>query len=136
MSRETMEYDVIIVGGGPSGSMAAYEIAKAGFSVCIFEKDRDIGYPVRCGEAIGYHGLNQYFKPKKTWIAAEIKGATLVSPKDHRVNVDFKNETGKYPLNYIKDTVQEKNNRKKFSQKFKNLIKKRIEIARKKLTIN
>ncbi len=91
-------YDVIIVGGGPSGSMAAYEIAKAGFSVCIFEKDRDIGYPVRCGEAIGYHGLNQYFKPKETWIAAEIKGATLVSPKNHRVNIDFKNETG-YILN-------------------------------------
>ncbi len=91
-------YDVIIVGGGPSGSMAAYEIAKAGFSVCIFEKDRDIGYPVRCGEAIGYHGLNQYFKPKETWIASEIKGATLVSPKNHRVNIDFKNETG-YILN-------------------------------------
>ena len=91
-------YDVIVVGGGPSGSMAAYEIAKAGYSVCVFEKDRDIGYPVRCGEAIGYHGLNQYFKPKKNWIAAEIKGATLVSPENHRVNVDFKSETG-YILN-------------------------------------
>ncbi len=91
-------YDVIIVGGGPAGSMAAYEIAKAGYSVCVFEKDRDIGYPVRCGEAIGYNGLNQYFEPKKNWIAAEIKGATLVSPKNHRINVDFKNETG-YILN-------------------------------------
>ena len=40
---------MIVVGGGPSGSMAAYEIAKAGYSVCVFEKDRDIGYPVRCG---------------------------------------------------------------------------------------
>ena len=35
-------YDYVIVGGGPSGSMAAYEIAKAGFSVCIFEKDSNI----------------------------------------------------------------------------------------------
>ena len=91
-------YDVVVVGGGPSGSMAAYEIAKAGFSVCVFEKDRDIGYPVRCGEAIGYTGLNQFFKPKKNWIAAEIKGATLVSPKDHKIDIDFKNETG-YILN-------------------------------------
>ena len=55
-------YDVIVVGGGPSGSMAAIEVAKAGFSVCILEKDRDIGTPVRCGEAIGYTGLNQFFK--------------------------------------------------------------------------
>ena len=30
-------YDVIVVGGGPSGSMAAIEVAKAGFSVCILE---------------------------------------------------------------------------------------------------
>ena len=54
-------YDVIIVGGGPSGSMSAIEIAKAGYSVCILEKDRDIGMPVRCGEAIGYTGLTQFF---------------------------------------------------------------------------
>ena len=41
-------YDVVVVGGGPSGSMCAIEIAKAGYSVCILEKDRDIGMPVRC----------------------------------------------------------------------------------------
>ena len=57
-------YDVIVVGGGPSGSMSAIEIAKAGYSVCILEKDRDIGMPVRCGEAIGYTGLTQFFPPK------------------------------------------------------------------------
>ena len=38
---------------GPSGSMAAWEAAKGGASVCMLEKDRDIGYPVRCGEAAG-----------------------------------------------------------------------------------
>ena len=57
-------YDVIIVGGGPAGSMAAIEISKSGYSACILEKDRDIGMPVRCGEAIGYTGLNQFFKPR------------------------------------------------------------------------
>ena len=40
-------YDVVIVGGGPSGSMSAIEISKAGYSVCVLEKDRDIGMPVR-----------------------------------------------------------------------------------------
>ena len=34
-------YDVVIVGGGPAGSMAAWEAAKAGSSVCLLEKDRD-----------------------------------------------------------------------------------------------
>ena len=42
-------YDVVVVGGGPAGSMAAWEAAKGGATVCILEKDRDIGYPVRCG---------------------------------------------------------------------------------------
>ena len=54
--------------------------------------------PVRCGEAIGYTGLNQFFKPKSTWIASEINGAVLVSPKNHKVGIDFKSETG-YILN-------------------------------------
>ena len=38
----------MVVGGGPAGSMAAWEAAKAGLSVCLLDKDRDIGYPVRC----------------------------------------------------------------------------------------
>ena len=91
-------YDVIVVGGGPSGSMAAIEVAKAGFSVCILEKDRDIGTPVRCGEAIGFTGLNQFFKPKKNWIASKIEGISLVAPNGISVGVDFKSETG-YILN-------------------------------------
>jgi len=87
-------YDVIVVGGGPSGSMSAMEIAKAGYSVCILEKDRDIGMPVRCGEAIGYTGLTQFFSPKPEWIASEIKGAKLIAPKNIELNIPFRNETG------------------------------------------
>jgi len=91
-------YDVIIVGGGPAGSMSAIEIAKAGYSVCILEKDREIGTPVRCGEAIGHTGLNQFFKPEKKWIASEIDGVNLIAPNEICVEVDFKSETG-YILN-------------------------------------
>ena len=32
------KYDIIVVGGGPTGSMAALEAAKAGCSVCVLEK--------------------------------------------------------------------------------------------------
>ena len=92
------KYDVIVVGGGPSGSMAARQVAKSGLSVCILEKDRDIGYPVRCGEAIGYTGINQFFKPKSNWIASTITGAHLIAPNKEKIEVDFKTETG-YILN-------------------------------------
>ena len=33
------KYDVIIVGGGPGGATAAYNLAKAGISVCIIDKN-------------------------------------------------------------------------------------------------
>ena len=91
-------YDVVIVGGGPAGSMAAWEVAKSGHSVCLLEKDRDIGYPVRCGEAASDLGLRQFVEPKKSWIAETISGAVIVSPNESRVNVKFANETG-YILN-------------------------------------
>jgi flavin-dependent dehydrogenase len=39
------DFDVIVVGGGPAGSIAAYEAAKAGLKTILLEKDRDIGYP-------------------------------------------------------------------------------------------
>ena len=92
------KYDVVIVGGGPAGSMAAWEAAKGGTSVCILEKDRDIGYPVRCGEAAGESGLKQFVDIKDSWIAAKITGAKLGSPMGKLVDVNFASETG-YILN-------------------------------------
>jgi digeranylgeranylglycerophospholipid reductase len=91
-------YDVVVVGGGPAGSMAAREIAKGGVSVCILEKDRDIGYPVRCGEAAGHSGLIQFVQLKESWIAEKITGLTLVSPSGFEVDVEFSAEIG-YILN-------------------------------------
>ena len=86
-------YDVIVVGGGPAGSMAAWEAAKGGVSVCMLEKDRDIGYPVRCGEAAGESGLRQFVDIKDSWIAEKITGAKLGSPSGKLVDVDFQSET-------------------------------------------
>ena len=91
-------YDVVIVGGGPGGSMAALEADKAGLSVCLLDKDRDIGYPVRCGEAIGDAALRQFVEPKDSWIASKITGSTLVAPNGTDVHIEFAEESG-YILN-------------------------------------
>ena len=92
------KYDVVVVGGGPAGSMAAWEAAKGGVSVCMLEKDRDIGYPVRCGEAAGESGLRQFVEIENSWIAEKITSVKLVSPNLTSVDIDFAAETG-YILN-------------------------------------
>ena len=47
-----MKCDIVIVGAGPAGAMAAYEAAKHDVNVLLIDKKREIGNPVRCGEAI------------------------------------------------------------------------------------
>ena len=88
------KYDIIVVGSGPTGSMAALEAAKAGCSVCILEKTKEVGSPVRCGEAVGYSGLTQFMQPKKEWIASTINSIQLVSPNNTSVDINFNLETG------------------------------------------
>ena len=73
-------YDVIVVGAGPAGSTAARYAASAGSSVLLLEKDRDVGYPVRCAEAVSHEGLVQFIEPDPRWIAATVTKFRLVAP--------------------------------------------------------
>ena len=50
-------YDCIVVGGGPGGAWAAKHAAQNGARVLLLEKDREVGIPVRCAEAVGETGL-------------------------------------------------------------------------------
>jgi len=80
-------YDVIVVGAGPAGSTAARYAAQHGCSVLMLEKDREIGIPVRCGEAVGEVGLKRVLEPKESWIANKIEAVRLISPDGTAVEV-------------------------------------------------
>ena len=73
-------YDVVVVGGGPAGSMAARFAAEQGVSVLMLEKDRDIGYPVRCGEAVSRKGIEEFITPDEKFIASHITKFSMNAP--------------------------------------------------------
>ena len=50
ISRPT-NFDVVIVGAGPSGSACAYWLAKAGWSVCLIEK-KQFPREKTCGDGL------------------------------------------------------------------------------------
>lgn len=87
------EYDVVVVGAGPAGTTAARFAAEKGLSVLILEKDRDVGYPVRCGEAVSKAGLEEFVSIDRKYIASDIDKFSLNAPDGNEVVIEFE-ETG------------------------------------------
>ena len=69
--------DVVVVGAGPGGSVAAREAAKLGLSVLLLEKRQEIGSPVRCAEGIAHDMLVPFIEPDPRWISATVTKAQI-----------------------------------------------------------
>ncbi len=81
-------YDVIVVGSGPAGSMAAKFAAVDGASVLVVDRRNEIGSPVRCAEGVpltaekleGEFGV----RFSQNFVAQEIKGSAIISASGRR----------------------------------------------------
>ncbi|RMF58521.1 MAG: NAD(P)/FAD-dependent oxidoreductase [Calditrichaeota bacterium] len=87
-------YDCIVVGGGPGGAWAARHAAEGGARVVLLEKDREVGVPVRCAEAVGEKGLKEVVEPDPRWISNVIEGLVLVAPNGREVLVEGQSDRG------------------------------------------
>lgn len=76
-----IETDVLVVGAGPSGSMAAKYAALGGANVILIDKKSEIGSPKRCAEGVSKEGLKFLgIEPQPIWAVKEIEGIRLVAP--------------------------------------------------------
>ncbi len=87
------KYDVIVIGGGPAGSVAAKFASENGASVLLLERDREAGIPVRCAEGVSLRGIAQFIEINKKWIATKIDVATLFAPNGESAKM-YNNGTG------------------------------------------
>jgi len=72
-------YDVVVVGAGPGGSIAARTAAESGLNVLLIEKNQEIGVPVRCAEGVSKR-VGDFVRLPKECIATEAAGARIFSP--------------------------------------------------------
>ena len=86
-------YDVVVIGAGPAGSVAARFAAENGVSVLVLERDREPGIPVRCAEGVSHKGIAPFIEIDERWIASTIEVARLHSPDGNEAHM-LNNGTG------------------------------------------
>jgi digeranylgeranylglycerophospholipid reductase len=85
--------DIIVVGAGPAGALAARYARTRGASVCLLERKPHSSVPVRCGEGIGLKGASLTIEVDPRWILSEVRRIRMVSPDGTEVVVSDVDES-------------------------------------------
>ena len=82
-----MIYDVVVVGGGPSGTTAAEDLTRSGHMVAMIDK---AGRIKPCGGAVPPRLIRDFFIPDSQ-IMAKINTARMISPTQRSVDIPIEN---------------------------------------------
>jgi len=77
LNRES--FDVMVIGGGPSGLFTSSLLSKKGIKTVLIEKDSEIGKDVVCSGVISKEAFSRYNLPENA-IVGTLKDAELYSP--------------------------------------------------------
>ncbi len=88
------KYDVVVVGAGPGGSIAARTAAEKGARTLLLERDAVIGTPVRCAEAALPKNVEKFVKIEDRFISNYVDKVVLYAPDGTSVRGISENETG------------------------------------------
>ncbi len=79
--------DVVVVGAGPAGLMAARELARRGHDVVALEEHASIGLPAHCTGILGVEAFAELDIPRET-ILSTARSARFIAPDGSSVLVD------------------------------------------------
>ncbi len=81
-----MKTEIVVIGAGPAGLLAAEEAARRGKEVLVLEEHRQIGVPNHCAGLLSVSGLRSLgLKPPLDVIQNEVTGARIYSPSGHNI---------------------------------------------------
>lgn len=85
----SMQYDVIVVGGGPVGSTAARYAAMDGAKVLLIEEHAFVGSPVGCTGLLSTRAVKECdVEPSEDFVLNSVKGAYVHPPSEKQLCID------------------------------------------------
>lgn len=85
-----MNYDVVVVGAGPAGAIAAKYAAQNGASTLLIEEHASIGSPVQCTGLISTAALKECELGEGSFVLNKMKGAFVYAPNGGELCVQGK----------------------------------------------